>query len=92
MPEYGASNLSVWDKIRLVQEWYPVVTFVQAVLATPDHHAKAVVVADACEWVASKTQTKVDDELVGHLTAILRSPQGESLLRWVMAKINEGVK
>lgn len=85
------SEMSVWEKLRLLQEWYPLVTFIQAILATNDPHQKAVVVADACEWMASKSQTKVDDELVGHLSAILRSPQGESLLRWVLAKI-EGVQ
>lgn len=91
MNEVNASNLSVWDKIRLVQEWYPIVTYIQAFLATNDTHAKAVVVSDFCEWMASKSQTKLDDELVSHLTAVLRSPQGESLLRWVVEKI-EGDK
>lgn len=86
-----AAEMSVWEKLRLLQEWYPLVTFIQAILATNDPHQKAVVIADACEWMASKSQTKVDDELVGHLSAILRSPQGESLLRWVLAKI-EGVQ
>jgi len=88
---YG-DNLSVWEKIRILQEWAPVLTYVQAFLATTDAHAKAVIVGDACEWLAAKTKgTKVDDELVAHLTAILRSPQGESFLRWIVAKV-EGDK
>lgn len=86
-----ADKMSVWEQIRLVQEWYPLVTYIQAMLATADPHQKAVVVADACEWMASKSQTKVDDELVGHLSAMLKSPQGESFLRWVLAKV-EGTK
>lgn len=86
-----AAEMSVWEKVRLVQEWYPLVTYIQAILATSDAHQKAVVVADACEWMASKSQTKVDDELVSHLSAVLKSPQGEAMLRWVLAKI-EGVK
>ena len=86
-----ASNLSVWEKIRILQEWAPAVSYIQQFLGTSDPHQKAVVMADACEWLASKSQTTVDDELVGHLTAVLKSPQGESLLRWVIAKV-EGDK
>ena len=85
--QYG-SNLSIWEKIRLFQEWAPILTFAQAFLATPDPHRKALVVADACEWLASKTGgTKVDDELVSHLSALLRSKEGEAFVRWVIGKV-----
>jgi hypothetical protein len=85
--QYGA-NLTLWEKIRLFQEWAPVLTFAQAFLATPDPHRKALVVADCCEWLASKTGgTKVDDELVSHLSAVLRSKEGEAFVRWVIGKV-----
>jgi hypothetical protein len=89
--KYGAANnISLWDKIRLLQEWSPVVTYVQAFLAEHDPHAKTLIVADACEWLASKSKnTTVDDELVAHVTAVLKSPQGESLLRWILAKVEQ---
>ena len=62
----------------------------QAFLAEHDPHAKTLIVADACEWLASKSKnTTVDDELVAQVTAILKSPQGESLLRWVLAKVEQ---
>ena len=85
--KYG--GVSVWEKIRILQEWSPVVGYVQSFLGSHDPHQKALIVADACEWLASKTTgTKVDDELVSHLTAVLKSPQGESMLRWALAKID----
>lgn len=88
--EYGAANLNVWQKLRLLQDWYPAVTFAQAFLSAYDPHDKAVVVAEALEWLASKTDaTKVDDELVSHLTAVLKSPQGEALLRWAIEKVQK---
>ena len=80
-------GMSIWEKIRIIQEWAPVLTYVQAFTAEKDPHGQAVIVADACDWLASKTDTKLDDELVGHLTAVLRSPQGESFLRWAVAKV-----
>jgi hypothetical protein len=89
-PNYGAlNNVTLWDKIRILQEWAPVATYVQAFLAERDPHRKTLIVADACEWLASKSKnTKVDDELVDHVTAILKSPQGESFLRWIADKID----
>lgn len=80
-------DLSVWDKIRILQEWAPAATYIQAFLGEHDPHRKAVIVSDACEWLASKSSTKVDDELVSHLTAMLKSPQGEAFLRWVILKL-----
>lgn len=89
--KYGAaSNITLWDKVRILQEWAPVATYVQAFLAEHDPHRKSLIVADACEWLASKSKnTKVDDELVDHVTAILKSPQGESFLRWILAKVEQ---
>lgn len=82
-------QVSIWEKIRILQEWAPVATYVQAFLAEKDPHGKSLIVADACEWLAAKSKnTKVDDELVDHVTAILKSPQGEAFLRWVVAKID----
>lgn len=81
------SNLSVWQKIKLVQEWTPVLTFVQTYLATVDPHRKALVVADCCEWLSSKTSTKFDDELVSHVSSLLRSEEGEAFLRWAAEKV-----
>lgn len=90
---YGDSNFTLWEKIRILQEWAPVLTYVHAFLGTYDTHSKALIVSDACEWLASKTpNTKVDDELVAHVTAVLKSPQGEALLRWVVAKVEESGK
>jgi hypothetical protein len=90
---YGEiANLSVWDKIRLIQEWSPLLTYGQSFLAEHDPHKKSLIVADLCEWLAGKSNNKVDDELVDHITAVLKSPQGEALVRWVVTKIQEGSK
>lgn len=89
---YG-DNLSVWEKIRILQEWAPVLTYVQAFLGVRDAHQKSLIVMDAAEWLASKTTgTKVDDELVSHLDAILKSEEGEAFLRWVLNKAGEASK
>jgi hypothetical protein len=89
-PNYE-DGLSVWQKIQLVQEWSPVLTYGQSFLAERDTHRKTLIAADFCEWLAEKSGNRVDDELVQHVENILKSPEGESFVRWVVAKI-EGAK
>lgn len=88
--KYGA-NLSIWEKLLLIQAWAPLLTFAQRFVGTPDPYAKSIVVAEACEWLASKTDSGLDDELVKHLAAMLRTTEGENIVRWVLAKA-EGFK
>ena len=90
MPNNEYGSLSIWEKLRLIQEWAPVLSFAQAFIATADPHEKSLVVADCCEWLASKTTgTTVDDELVSHLSALLRSEEGEAFLRWAIEKVEK---
>lgn len=88
--EYGA-NLSIWEKLLLLQSFAPLVTFGQRFVSTPDPYTKAVVVGECCEWLASKTDSGLDDELVKHLAAVLKTEEGETLVRWVVAKA-QGLK
>lgn len=91
-PNYGnIGSISIWEKIRLIQEWSPILTYGQAFLSEHDTHKKTLIVADCCEWLAGKSGNKTDDELVDHISAVLKSPQGEALVRWVVSKI-EGAK
>lgn len=87
---YG-NSLSIWEKLLLIQAWAPLLTFAQRFVSTPDPHAKSVVVIECCEWLASKTDSGVDDELVKHVAAVLKTPEGENLVRWIVVKA-QGIK
>lgn len=91
MPEENDyQGLSIWEQIRLLSEWSPLLSFGQRFISEYDPHAKSIIVADACEWLAAKTRaTKVDDELVSLLSAILKSPQGEALVRWAVKQVED---
>lgn len=88
--QYG-DKLSIWQSIALIQAWSPLLGYGQRLLKEADPYRKSLVVAEACEWLASKTDSGVDDELVRHLSAMIATPQGEALVRWVVAKV-EGMK
>lgn len=88
--QYG-SSLSIWEKLALIQAWAPLLTFGQRFMVAMDPYAKAIVVSECCEWLASKTDSGVDNELVRHLADVLKTREGEALVRWAVNKA-EGLK
>lgn len=87
---YGAT-LSIWDQIRLLQAWAPLIGYGQRFLNEMDPYKRGLVVSDACEWLASKTESPLDDQLVRHVAEVLKTPQGEQLVRFVLLTV-EGLK
>lgn len=85
MQQYGA-NLTIWEQLRLLSAWAPLVGFAQQFVTEPDSYRKSLIVADAAEWVAAKTDAQTDDELVRLLANLLRTKEGEALVAWALAK------
>jgi hypothetical protein len=85
LEQYGA-GLNIWQQLQLLSAWSPLIGYGQRFVNTPDPYAKAVIVSEAAEWMASKTDTKVDDQLVKMLGDILKTPQGEALVRFLLAQ------
>jgi len=78
--------MSLWEQIRLLNEWAPLLGYGQRYLSELDAHRRVLVVVDTLEWLASKTATKLDDELVSHVTAIAKTPEGEGFVRFLVAQ------
>jgi hypothetical protein len=99
MPNYGATpselqqygNLNLWQSLMLLQKWSPLLKYGQAFMAEADPYKRSIVVADAVEWLASQTKATVDDELVKRLADVLKTPQGEALVRELVS-LAEGVR
>ena len=89
MPENR--SMSIWEQIALVQQWAPMIGYGQQILAEKDPYKKAIIVGDAFEWVATKSSTKIDDDVVSMVTKIIDSPQGEALIRYIVARVEGGV-
>lgn len=87
---YG-SRLNIWQQIQLLSAWSPLIGYGQRFVNETDPYRKSLVVAEACEWLAAKTDAGVDDELVKHLAAMVKTEQGEAFVRWIVAKV-EGIK
>lgn len=78
-------GLPIWEQIKLLNEWAPLLGFGQRFVAEQDAYRRSLVVADALEWLASKTKAKVDDEFVRLVEGVVRTPQGEELVRWAVS-------
>lgn len=84
---YGA-GLSLFDALKLLSQYGPLLGRVQAIAAAPTAYDKSLAVVDALKWAASKsTMTQVDDEAVDHLQAILKTPEGKAFFEWLVATI-----
>jgi hypothetical protein len=81
---YG-STLNVWQALRLLQTWHPLMSYGQRFVGESDPYKQSLVVSEAVEWLATKTDSTVDDGLVKHLADVLRTKEGESLVRFCLA-------
>lgn len=81
--EYG-SSLNIWQAIRLLQTWHPLISYGQRFMQTVDPYQKGLIVAEAIEWLASKTDATTDDEVIRHVAAVLKTKEGESLVRFAL--------
>lgn len=84
--EYG-NSLNVWQALRLLQTWHPLVAYGQRFVQETDPYKKSLIVAEASEWVASKTDAKMDDQAVKLLADLLRTKEGENLVRWCLLQV-----
>ena len=84
--------MTLWQKLALWSEWYPLLNMGQELLAKPDAHAKAVVVGEILEWVSTKTDTTLDDKYAPLLAAVISTPQFKALVDQAQADYVEATK
>ena len=81
--KYGAT-LNIWQQLQLLSQWSPLIGFGQRFVNEVDPYRKSLVVSDLAEWLASKTSAQVDDQLVRLLADILKTKEGEALVRFLL--------
>ena len=88
--KYG-NTLSIWQQLALLQKWAPLIGYGQRFVNEADPYRRGLVVSDAAEWLASKTSSQTDDQLVRLLADVLKTKEGEALVRWCLLQA-EGAK
>lgn len=69
------------EQLRMLRDWAPLVGFGRRYMAASNQHDRNIVISDALEWVASRTASTLDDRMVKPLVAVLKTPEGEALVR-----------
>jgi len=82
--------MTIFDKIRLISEYAPLLTYLQKLSEADEMTDKVSVAADAAEWIATKTELEWDDEVVSLVADILRSDEGSALIEWIVEKMKDG--
>ena len=73
------------DDIRTLIRWAPLLGYARQYSEATDAGVRNAVIGDALEWLASQTTGKLDDELAGHVAAVLRTAEGAALVRWFVS-------
>jgi len=89
-PDIYGANFPLLDKLRLLAEWAPLLARLQEVGAAKTPHAQALAAVSVAQWAAGKSETLVDDEMLAHFEAVLRTPAGQEFLEWVLEQIFGG--
>lgn len=75
------------EQLRLLAEWSPLLGYARRHAAETDPNARTIIVADALEWAASRTESRLDDDLARHVAAVLKTPEGTTLLKWIVDRV-----
>ena len=77
----------IGSNIKLVVEWLPAIHFLRAIGAAQPGHDRALEVIKLTEFLASKTDSPIDDELVQLIKAIMVTPQAQQLVDYLTEKV-----
>ena len=96
MPDYGATpaelsqygnSLNLWQSLMLLQRWSPLIGYGQRFAGELDPYRKSLIVSEAAEWLASQTKAQVDDQFVRLLADLLKTKEGEALVRFLLLQV-----
>lgn len=84
---FGAGGIPILEQLKLLAQWGPLLGMFQAVALAPTPKDKALAALQAFEFAAGKTDTKIDDEIVAHFEAVLKTPEGAALFNWAVTLV-----
>lgn len=79
--------MSFADKIKLLLEWSPVINFLIAISSATPGKDRVYRTLELLDYLANKTPTPVDNELVELVKGVLLTPQGAELLEYLSKKV-----
>lgn len=82
------ASLSIVDKVKLLAAWAPMLAKLEAVAVAKNPQDKALALVAALRLAADHTTTVKDNNVLDHVEALLKTPEGKALVEWfaVVAK------
>ena len=84
--KYGA-GLNIWQQLALLQAWSPLIGYGQRLVNESDPYRKGLIGAEAAEWAASRTDSKLDDQAAKLIGDLVRTKEFEQLVRWALLAV-----
>jgi len=81
------NELGMFSNLRLMVELAPLLGKLQDLMAASTPQEQAIALVAVCRFGAGKTDTKMDDEALDRVEAVLRTDAGKELLNWVLKQI-----
>jgi len=82
--QFGAmyGSLTIMDKVKLLVVWAPMLAKLEAVATAKTPQEKALALVSALRLCADQTSTTKDNNVLDHVEAILKTPEGQALIVW----------
>lgn len=84
-------TLTLAGRIRLLVEWAPALQILPAIAASDPGRDRAVEIVRLLEFLAQKTEVKLDDDIVRMVKAILLTREGGELADYIAKLISEAI-
>jgi hypothetical protein len=78
---------TVAQKVRQLVEWAPALSLLSEISAADTAKERVDGALKLMRFVATKTQTAIDDELLARTEAVLLSPQGQELFQYIVTLV-----
>lgn len=83
--------LSLPQKVRLLVEWSPALQLLPAIAASAPGQERAVQIVRLLEFLASKSDLKVDDQILRMVREILLTKPGQELADYIAGLISGAI-
>jgi hypothetical protein len=83
--------LSIPSQIRLLLEWAPALHILPAIASAPAGQARAIEIVRLLEFLAAKSDVRIDDEILRMVREILLTKPGSELADYIAGLISGAI-
>jgi hypothetical protein len=81
--------LPTLSELRMIHAWSPLLGYGRRLRETLDARERAEILAEATEWFASMTKSKLDDRVAKKLAAVFKTQAGVELVDTAVTVVDE---